>query len=86
MSRMSDPQVKAMARRASANADKTSPLRRVIGHTVDGEYKTLPRLLLACGHVVRYPSGAWGDQYSPGTRRRCIKCAQGAPLDAEPTP
>jgi hypothetical protein len=75
---MSEPSFRAMARRASANADHTSPLRRILewGTGIDPEFPQLPRLKLECGHIVDYPSGAWGEQYSTGTRRRCKRCAE----------
>jgi hypothetical protein len=73
---MDESRFRAMARRASANADHTSPLRLVVawGIGLDPEHPELPRLKLACGHVVRYPQGGWGEEYSAGTRRRCYLC------------
>jgi hypothetical protein len=58
-------------RRASRLADRTSPLRKIIG-TVDRH-----DLLLECGHRVRPPSGPFG--VGIGVRRRCYKCAEGLP-------
>lgn len=79
MSRMSAPNYSAMSRRAASNADHTSPLRKIVaqGYNVDPERPYQPRLELECGHYVAYPRGAWGDEYSTGTRRRCAKCAAG---------
>ena len=67
-----------MARHAAHNADHTSPLRKVIRWALNPNYPELgaTHLLLECGHVVRPPRGAWSDEYSAGTRRRCYECAK----------
>lgn len=68
--------IRAGARRASSNADRTSPLRRIVG--VVGEYPH-ERELLECGHVHRpRVEGAFGGTYlGQARRRRCKGCAAG---------
>ncbi len=61
---------RVMASKAGRNADHTSPLRRVVSYAENPRHPILgyTHLLLECGHVVLPPRGAWGDDYSPGTR------------------
>lgn len=67
----------------SAQTNASGPLRRVVSETsmaLDGMPDVrMPRLLLECGHLVRYPKGPFGvdDRIAP-TRRRCSQCGKAA--------
>ena len=75
----SEGRFRLSARKAGRSADHVSPLRKIIGR--DYNLSGTAILRLECGHEARYPSGAWSEEYTPGVRRRCSRCARGVPAD-----